>query len=370
MKLPACSIAILTLAMILVRANAQSKNIHENVDPYTGLRTLFLELSTRTCPNDPPLREHDPDVHVLLTASENKSGVISYFLTPELDRGSPLNVRAKGTMDTLIDGVPGTLTTPMGGNVTTAYGGGSSFLHETVPFAILQSDLARLSATNWFQFRVNGLHLAVQRCIDAKHLRDLPEFLAAAQDYATPQSASAQQPQPSDPQPEPQPDQTSPSARPRELKLANIPTQPCPGDSAPPSVDVHLIVSAAPHGDGVWYFLTTDLTHGPLLNLHRGDTIQTQMGARSGIFNTINGSVVSTRSDANGQPTHHETIAFHVHQKNLIELSEAPAFKFQIVTPKQTVQRCVDPKDLSGLPQFLASSNTLSKAPAPDAAKP
>jgi hypothetical protein len=112
--------------------SAQSKNIREDVDPYSGLHTLFLEVPTRTCPDDPGLHEHDPDVHLLFSANENPDGTVYYFLTPTLDRGYTLNTRPNDTMDTLIDGLPGSFTTPLGSTVVTQYSGGRSYLHETL----------------------------------------------------------------------------------------------------------------------------------------------------------------------------------------------------------------------------------------------
>jgi hypothetical protein len=66
----AFSLALATVLAQAATTQAQSKKIHEQVDPYTGLRTLFLEVSTRTCPGDASLGLHDPVVHLLFSASE------------------------------------------------------------------------------------------------------------------------------------------------------------------------------------------------------------------------------------------------------------------------------------------------------------
>jgi hypothetical protein len=339
-------------------SSAQSKNIREDVDPYSGLHTLFLEVPTRTCPDDPGLHEHDPDVHLLFTANENPDGTVYYFLTPTLDRGYTLNLRSHGTMDTLIDGLPGSFTTPMGSTVVTRYNGGS-YLHETVPFFVTPDDLANISLAHWFQFRVNGPKQFVQRCIDAKHLRDLPEFLSAASEYGPPQTSAPQREAPAV--------KSKPELK--TLKLENIATEACPGEPAlgPQDSDVHLTISANQHGDGgVWYFISTNISHGPMLHLDRGGTMEMQIDTKSSTFRTINGSVISAAPDAHGNNIPHENTAFHVHQPNLIALSEASRMDFRVTAPHQTLHRCVEARALEGLPQFIASTTTLYGQPVAD----
>jgi hypothetical protein len=131
MRKPAHTLA--PFLLIAAASLAQSKNIHEQVDPYNGHKTLLLEVSTRTCPGDPPLRDHDPTVHILFSTTQNPDGTTAYFLTPELDHGSTLNVRANGTLDALIDNTVATFHTPAGSTIRTSYDAGLSYLHETIP---------------------------------------------------------------------------------------------------------------------------------------------------------------------------------------------------------------------------------------------
>ena len=164
--------------------SSHSKNIHEDIDPYSGLKTLFLEVQTHTCPGDPSPAPHDPEVHLLFAATQRPDHGVAYYITPELDRGSALNLRHRQTMDTLIDGVVGSLTTKNGSTVVTSYDTRThSYLHETIPFAVERALLETLSRANTFQFRVNGSRQSIQRCTDAKHLHDLPEFLDASLQY-------------------------------------------------------------------------------------------------------------------------------------------------------------------------------------------
>jgi hypothetical protein len=175
--------AIIAALILTLPALAQSKNIREDIDPYTKRRTLFLEVPTRACPGDPPVGFHDPEVHLLFTASETPDRSVLYFVTAELDHGHGLNLSKNGTMNTLTDGVPGLLSTPAGSTVVTAYWGDRSYLHETIPFAVTIADLETLSHAAFFQFRVNGPRQAVQRCVEGRRFHDLPEFLSAASDY-------------------------------------------------------------------------------------------------------------------------------------------------------------------------------------------
>jgi hypothetical protein len=350
------ALALMVAMGFASRSGAQSKNIRENIDPYSGLRTLFLEVPTHTCPDDPGLGEHDPEVHLLFSANESKDGTVYYFVTPTLDHGYTLNVRSKDTMDTLIDGLPGSFTTTPGSTILTNYDGGRSYLHETVPFFVTPDDLANISLAHWFQFRVNGPKQFVQRCIDAKHLRDLPEFLSAASEYGPPQTVAPQREAPA----------VKLRAELKTLKLEDIATEACPGDPAlgPKDADVRLTLSANQHGDGgVWYFLSTDIRRGPMLNLDRGGTIDMLMDKKTSVFRTINGSVISSAPDAQGNAIPHEMTAFHVHQPNLIAMSEASVLDFRITGLHQTIHRCVDAKALQGLPQFIARTTTLYGQP-------
>ena len=363
MKPPTPHLAILGLLLATTPLLAQSKNIHESIDPYTGLRTLILEVATRGCPDDPPRRDHDPDVHLLFSAAQNKDGAVSYYIAPELDRGNSLNVRAKGTMDTLIDGAVGTFTTPMGSTVVTNYDAGRSYLHETVPFLVAQADIAKLSEADWFQFRINGPRLAVQRCTDAKHLRDLPEFLAAASNYAPPPGlaplAASQQPH----------EEIDTSGEVKKFSLTGIDTYACAGDPAPGPHDptVHLAITAEQRPDRtVRYFIVTDLTHGAALNLRSKDALDIQIDGVSQTFRTPHGSTIDAGPDA----SLHETIAFHVDRRDIVALSKSSAFQFRIDGPRQTVQRCTDASHLQDLAKFINTTSSLYDHPVADARQP
>ncbi|HEX3967633.1 MAG TPA: hypothetical protein VHW70_06690 [Edaphobacter sp.] len=342
--------------LLLVAAHAvpQSKNIHESVDPYTGLKTLFLEVSTRSCPGDPSVGLHDPGVHLLFTATQNQNHTASYFISPEMDGASyTLSLRPAGTMNTLIDGVAGTLSTPAGSTTTNRYSGGHSYVHETVPFSASRADLVRLTTAKGFQFRINGQRQEVQRCTDAKRMRDLAEFLNAALAYGSYGSAKPSVGSQSKSIFE----VVDPSTQLKKLTLVNVLTQPCPGDPAPglQGTDIDLVISANQRSDGgVWYFISTDLSHGATLGLRRGEKLQTQIDGVSGAFRTINGSVVSYGPDAEGQVIPHETTAFHVHQSDLVALSKTPVLEFRINRPEGAVRRCARSDQFKDLNQFIS----------------
>jgi hypothetical protein len=371
MRKLANSLCLVGLLLVAARAVPQSRHIHENVDPYTGLRTLFLEVSTHTCHGDPSPGMHDPDVHLLFMAEQNQNHTVSYFISPELDQASyTLGLRPQGTMDTLIDGVVGTFSTPAGSTTTNRYSGNHSYLHETIPFSVSQADLASLSTAESFQFRINGQRQEVQRCTDAKQMRELPEFLDAARAYAVPGLDDSQQ--------TPIVEQMNPSTHLKTLTLDNIATQACPGDPAlgPNDADIHLAISADQRSDGgVWYFISTDVLHGPPLALRRGDKLHTQMDKAAGAFNTINGSILSYAPDAAGRPIAHETTAFHVHQADLIALSKASVLELAIDTPTGAVRRCAHSDQFKYLGEFISAAASyepshLAAAPPPPSHQP
>jgi hypothetical protein len=163
-------------------APAQSSHIRETVDPYNQRRTLNLEITTRRCPGDPAGNDADWDVHLLITAIEQPDHRTLFFVTPEIDYGSLLALGKKGTMNTLVDDQPGELVTGTGSTWINIRGNGSH-LHETVPFQVDIDWLRHLSGARTFEFRVNGPRQSVQRCTDAKHLRELDEFIEATKIY-------------------------------------------------------------------------------------------------------------------------------------------------------------------------------------------
>jgi len=371
---PFASVFIAALFCALTPAAfAQSKNIHENTDPYTGLRTLFLEVSTRTCPGDPSPGLHDPDVHLLLTAAQNPDHTVSYFITPELDHaGYTLNLHAKDTMDTLINGVPGSFTTPAGSTTTNLYSGNRSYRHETIPFSVSEADLAKLSTADWFQFRVNGARQDVQRCTDARRLRDVAEFVHAAASYGSPVEATVAA----------QPavlhgnllEQSNPDSGLKTLTLAGVPAQLCPGSPAPDAYDPQQVIvrlTANQRSDGgVWYFIETDMSHGDPLNLRRKATLEARFADGAETFHTINGSDLVTAPDADGNPAQHETIAFHVHAPDLIALGKTPLTEFTIHGNSHNLQRCVRSDQFPDLNEFLSISSGYKTAPTVASAPP
>jgi hypothetical protein len=356
---------LVSLLCAVVPVCAQSKNIHENVDPYTGLRTLFLEVSTRTCPGDPSRGTHDPDVHLLFTAMEDPDHTVSYFLAPELDdAGYTLNLRTRGTMDTLIDGTVGTLTTPAGSTTTNRYDVNHTYLHETIPFTLSPADLTRLSTAQWFQFRINGNRYAVQRCTDAKHLRDLAEFASAASEYGPPESVANTVPHPT-PQPSNVPPPSSvpapfvehinPANQLRTLTLPNIPTQPCPGEANTKDAAVTLTISANQRQAGrVWFYVTTDIAGGSSLRVPRGGNIPVQIDGMPVSFHTIKGSVLNSGTDG----TPHELTSFHVGREQIVALTNTTLFEFAVNGPTGPLHLCAQPAPFKHLTDFLRIAAT------------
>jgi len=376
MKKPALSLAFSALLLMLAPATfAQSKNIHEQTDPYTGLRSLFLEVGTRTCPGDRSPNPHDPEVHLLLTAVENKDHSVSYFLAPELDHASySLSLRKNDTMDTLEDQVPGNFITVAGSTTTTLYSGRDGYRHETIPFNISQADLAKLSSTQWFQFRVNGQRQDVQRCTDAKHLRDVAEFLHTASELGSP----AEPAQPIDPTPHNLSgtlfERANPDSGLKTLTLAGVPAVACPNTPAPDPndpADILLRITANQRADGgVWYFIEADMSHGDPLNLRRKATLEAKFADGSETFHTINGSELVNAPDADGNSAQHETVAFHVHEPGLIALGKTQLIEFTIQGNSHALHRCIRSEQFPQLNEFLTIAAGYKSAPTVASAPP
>jgi hypothetical protein len=361
MKKLALPLALAILSSLSISAQSPSKNIHEQVDPYSNLRTLFLEVSTRNCPGDPSLGPHDAEVYLLLSATEDKNHQVHYFLTPELDHGSnTLNVRKNGTMNVLINGIPSLLNDSLGSTVVTNYADGRSYLHETVPFAVDVNQLDELSKTDLLQFRINGSRQSIQRCTDAKHLRDVAEFLDAAAQYGLPMDPNPTQ------IPQPAGNDVATAAQFKTLSTDNIETSTCSGQPMPgpqdPSVQLTVIAEQRPDRT-VRYFIVTDLAHGAPLGLHSKDTLETLIDGVNQTFHTPHGSAVETITGPDGKSFAHETIAFHVDRRDLIALSKTSTFQFRIDGPRQTIQRCTDANHLQKLADFVNATASLYDHP-------
>lgn len=332
-------------------SSSQSKAIHENVDPYTKLKGLFLEANTRTCPGDPSPDAHDPQVHLLFSAMQKSDGTVAYAISPELDKGGyTMSMTPANTMDILIDGAAAKLSTSSGSTTTHRNAGDGSYLHETIPFDTTPAQLTLLSKAALFQFRINGPHQTLQRCTDARRLRALAEFLAAAADYGPTTGA---------PPASPLTEQIDPSTNLKTLTLSGIATHPCPGDPSPgpDAADVHVLISANQRTDGlIFYYFTADVTHGPVLNIARGQKMQIQLDNTPGTYRTINGTRLSYSPDASGQSIQHETVAFHIHQTDLIALSKASTMEFRLEGSNSAVHRCISADQFKYLDEFIRVS--------------
>jgi hypothetical protein len=188
MILPMRQQAFAIVAVVLLGSSAvvsaQSRHIHEDVDPYSRLRVLSLgDVTTKACPGDPGIGPHDPAVELIFSVVEKSDHTVEYLMTADLLGGNSLNLPRGGTMDSLMDEGVGWFVTPMGSTINTKYTYNHSYIHETIPFHITRENLEVLSKTGVFQFRINGQRQSVQRCTDAKRLRDLAEFLDAAASY-------------------------------------------------------------------------------------------------------------------------------------------------------------------------------------------
>jgi|GEM_PF-6047196 len=166
------------------RLNAgQSKHIHEDTDPYSGQTTLTLDVDTGRCPDGPSPGSRQ--VRLLISATQLGLHQVEYNLTTDLAYGSIISPGKNGQMDTLIDGLPAQL--PVAG-AKSKWRERSAFERrghnrELISYDISLAYLDSLANAKLFQFRINGQGDSVERCVTARQLRDLHEFLDAAAAY-------------------------------------------------------------------------------------------------------------------------------------------------------------------------------------------
>ena len=140
----------------------------------------------------------------------------------------------------------------------------------------------------------------------------------------------------------------------RTLLLTGIATRPCDGDPERGG-DITLDVTAIQlPGHQVSFLLATDITSGPILDLHEGSTMDTIMDHGIGYLTTTQGSTVNARYDRYEHRSHtHEYIPFHVTPENLMVLARSKTFQFRINGERLAVQRCTTKKELRDLAEFL-----------------
>ncbi len=336
---------------------AQSKNIHEIVDPYSGLRTLVLTVQTKGCAGDPSIGAHDASVTLLFSAEQLKDGRVLYLLTPALDGGRVLNLRKDSTMDTLTDGAVGSLRAAEASTVTTQYerGGDRSYLHETVPFVVSRESMAKLGKVAQFQFRLNGTREPVQRCADAKHLRDMPDFLDEAAVYGPPVEAGLPAGVPEEAVRTPETVKT--------MSVTAPETHACAGDPAigPSDPVVRFSIRADQRADHtVRYYFVTDLTERTPLGVRSKGGLETVMDGVRQTYPTPHGSSIEAATGGGV----HENIEFHVDRRDLRALSKSTVFEFRILGPQQSVHRCMYASHFSDLAGFFTATAALHDHPA------
>jgi hypothetical protein len=185
MKWPVAFVALALTMTTSPLGARESKHIHEEVDPYTGLRTLTLDVDTRGCPDDSAPGSTSTRVKLLITATELGAHDVVYTLTTDLAYGRVIHPGKNGSMDTLVDGLAGQLF-PV--DAKTKWSERNAFSHhrhmrETIPFGLSLPYLDTLAEAKMFQFRINGQDHFVQRCATGRDLHNLREFLDAAAVY-------------------------------------------------------------------------------------------------------------------------------------------------------------------------------------------
>jgi hypothetical protein len=178
------------LASLLLFATATSaahpsKHIHEETDPYSGQKTLTLDVDTGRCPDRPSPGPYASQVHLLISATQVAPHQVAYNITTDLAYGSIITPGKEGVLDTLIDGLPAQL--PWAGQ-RTKWREHNAFGHhhhnrEMIPYDVSLAYLDSLAEAKLFQFRINGKSHSVERCSSAHQLRDVHEFLDAAAAY-------------------------------------------------------------------------------------------------------------------------------------------------------------------------------------------
>jgi hypothetical protein len=181
-------LSLITLAVLFAAMPLQareSRHIHETVDPYSGTRTLSLEIDTHGCLDDHPLNRYSADVHLIVSAIATHPRQVAYILAPDLrSRHMKLYNAQQTTLDTSVDGIATQLGPgyPKTKHIERSGWSGRHVL-EVVPFDVSFDYLTRLAQAQDFHFRVNTRTESIQRCADAHDLRELHEFLDAAAAY-------------------------------------------------------------------------------------------------------------------------------------------------------------------------------------------
>lgn len=171
----------LALACIVVTSSATSNSIREDVDPNSGLRTLYLiDVHTHDCPG---ISSVPADMKLIFMAQQTPDKQVLYSVSPAMTGNARINIRKGDTMDTLTDGNPAQLVAPVKELARHERAYRRINVQETVPFPMTREQLAILSKAQVFQFSINGKNNSIERCAYAKDLKDLAEFMDAVRSY-------------------------------------------------------------------------------------------------------------------------------------------------------------------------------------------
>jgi hypothetical protein len=180
MKIVRASLATMTLGFISLQAGAgNTKHVREEVDPYSGLKTVSVNIDTHPCMTQTTSDPNPSHVRLVVSAIESKGGVVDYALIVDMTGGHWIHPGKHGFMETIADGTHDVLypvAEKSKWNERSAFTG-ERHIRETIPFGIDRNFITSLSSAKAFQFRVIAADTTLERCTDAKHMRDLQEFL-------------------------------------------------------------------------------------------------------------------------------------------------------------------------------------------------
>lgn len=159
-----------------------SKHIHEDIDPYSGERTLTLEIGTDRCTAEASPVANKAYVVLLLSATGIQGQGAAFAMSVDLAYGHTVRTGHYALLDTSTDGVSAQLyplaqkTKWTERNAFT----GNRHVHQLLPFGVSRDYLDSLANAKTFQFRVSAGDATLERCVRARELHDLREFLGQA----------------------------------------------------------------------------------------------------------------------------------------------------------------------------------------------
>jgi hypothetical protein len=170
-------------AMAALPANGMGgRHVQTEVDPYSHVKRVWLELPTHVCALRTTRNELAADVRLVINAFHDPDGHVEYAVAVDVDDDHLMHVGSHTKMITAMDERVDTLSLAADKDKWSEHSAftGARHVRLVMPFAVDREFLVALTKARTFQFRVDSRSDELERCSSGSDLREVRGFLQAA----------------------------------------------------------------------------------------------------------------------------------------------------------------------------------------------